>query len=134
MEMEFWEWMTQKYIDWRGNAVGHERTISEFAKKLGVSQSLMSQWMKRGGKVPNSAKHINSLIEEYGSEVYDVLGLPRPKEKSTDEKYEELLSILDELTDDRREDVLRYARSVLGGNEKSSTERKTKPRTGTASA
>jgi len=129
-KMEFSEWINKKFMTWRGDS---RRTISEFAAMIGVSQPLMSKWMKRDGPIPTSKQAIDAIAAVY-PDVYEVLGLSRPKEKSIDEKYEELLSILDELTDDRREDVLRYARSVLGANEKSSTERKTKPRAGTASA
>lgn len=43
---------------------------------MGVSQSLMTQWMKKGGKVPKSQKNITALYNVYGPEVYDVLGLP----------------------------------------------------------
>jgi len=78
--MDFSEWITKKYIDWRGNAIGQERSITKFADKLNVNHSLMTQWMKKGGKVPNSQKYISALIKEYGVEVYDVLGIPRPSE------------------------------------------------------
>ncbi len=46
---------------------------------IGVSQSLMSQWMKKGGKVPRSQKYISALVKCFGDEVYEVLGLPAPE-------------------------------------------------------
>lgn len=76
--MEFSEWITQKYISWRGNAIGQDRSITEFAAMLKVPQSLMSQWMKNKGKVPTSKKYIAALINFYGIEVYNVLGIPMP--------------------------------------------------------
>lgn len=79
--MEFSEWLTKKYIDWRGDAIGQEKSITKFAEMLGVTQSLMTQWLKKGGKVPTSQKYISALIRNYGVEVYDVLGLPRPTEE-----------------------------------------------------
>jgi hypothetical protein len=76
--MEFSEWITKKYIVWRGNAIGQDRSITEFGAWLKVSQSLMSQWMKKDGKIPESAKHINNLVEKFGIEVYGILGLDTP--------------------------------------------------------
>lgn len=43
--MKFWEWMNQKYIDWRGDS---RKTISEFAQYVGVAQSVMSKCMTPG--------------------------------------------------------------------------------------
>lgn len=76
--VEFSDWITQKYVEWRGDAIGRERSITEYAKYLGVSQQLMSNWMKKGGKVPRSIEMINKLVAAYGNEVYDVLGLEIP--------------------------------------------------------
>lgn len=76
--MDFSEWITKKYIDWRGNAIGQEKSITKYAEMLGVPQSLMTQWLKKDGKVPTSQKYIALLIKKYGVEAYDVLGIPRP--------------------------------------------------------
>jgi hypothetical protein len=78
MEMDFSEWITKKYIDWRGNAIGQEKSITKYAEMLGVPQSLMTQWLRKGGKVPTSQKYISLLIKKYGVEAYDILGIPRP--------------------------------------------------------
>jgi transcriptional regulator with XRE-family HTH domain len=129
--MEFREWMNKKYIEWRGDSRG---TISEFAEYIGVRQPVMSKWMNKGGTMPD-ASSLAKIASKFGVEVYDVLGLPRPMDSMTSqEKYRELLSILDELPEDRREKVIKYARAVLMENEASSTDRKTKPRPGTSTA
>ena len=94
--MKFSEWITQKYITWRGNAIGQDHSITEFAAMLGVSQSLMAQWMQPNGKVPTSPKYISALIKYYGDEAYCVLGLPVP-EDSVDNLPEPLRSISLEL-------------------------------------
>lgn len=80
ISMEFSDWLTRKYVSWRGEATGHDRSISEFAEWVGVSQPLMSAWMKQKGKTPRSPKTINKLVEKFGGEVYDVLGLASPGE------------------------------------------------------
>jgi len=77
--MRFSDWITLKYVEWRGNAVGREKTISDFAEYIGVSQSLMSLWMKpKGGSVPRSQDSISKLIARYGVEVYDILNIATP--------------------------------------------------------
>lgn len=77
--MEFSDWIFKKYIEYRGNAVGQEKSLSKFAKEIGVSQSLMSQWMtKNGSKTPRNQETITRLVNFFGLEVYDVLGLPIP--------------------------------------------------------
>lgn len=76
--MEFSDWITKKYIEWRGDAIGQERSITKFAEMLEVPQSLMTQWLKKGGKVPTSQKYISKLIKYYGVEAYDALGISRP--------------------------------------------------------
>ena len=79
--MDFSDWITKKYIEWRGDAIGQERSITKFAEMLKVPQSLMTQWLKKGGKVPTSQKYISLLVKEYGVEAYDILGIPRPAEE-----------------------------------------------------
>jgi hypothetical protein len=76
--MDFSDWITKKYIDWRGERVGSESTVTAFADFLGVPQPSMSSWMKKGGKTPKSAKYITLLAVKY-PEIYDVLGIEPPE-------------------------------------------------------
>jgi len=85
--VEFSNWITKKYIEWRGESRG---TVSEYAKYLGISQPVVSSWMQRGGKKPRSAKSINALVVRYGIEVYDILGIERPPQTSIDQVPEPL--------------------------------------------
>ncbi|MEN6624257.1 MAG: hypothetical protein ABFD50_22260, partial [Smithella sp.] len=73
--MEFSDWITKKYIEWRGDSFGHEKTISDFAKWMGVSQSVMSYWMKKNGKVPDTQKSISKIAKRY-PDIYEILELP----------------------------------------------------------
>jgi len=77
--MAFSDWITDKYVAWRGDAVGRDRTVTEFADWVGVSQSVMAYWMRPDGKLPRSTKSINALVSKYGPEVYEVLGLEPPQ-------------------------------------------------------
>lgn len=76
--MEFSEWITKKYVEWRGNRVGRGSSIADFANLFGASQPVMSRWMKAGSGVPNRAKYVNALIEHYGDEAREILGIPKP--------------------------------------------------------
>ena len=60
--MEFWEWIEGKFVQWRGPT---RATVQEYADYLGVSQSLLSQWMKKKGKVPRGKKQIDALVSKY---------------------------------------------------------------------
>jgi predicted DNA-binding protein YlxM (UPF0122 family) len=66
--LEFWEWITKKYVDYRGDAIGQDRSITEFANWVGVSQQTMSGWVKKGGKLPRSQKSITNLVKKFGPE------------------------------------------------------------------
>jgi hypothetical protein len=76
--MEWSDWITNKYIAWRGNSTGRDRSISEFSRTIGVPQPTISAWMKKGGRIPRDQKTISALVSFFGIEVYDVIGLPHP--------------------------------------------------------
>ena len=105
--MEFSEWITKKYIEWRGEAFGQERSITKFAEMLGVKRSLLTQWMQKDGKVPSSHLSINALVAYYGPEVYDVLGLERPPQTPFDQLPESVRSRLVEATLRVQEELIR---------------------------
>lgn len=81
----FYEWINKMYVEWRGNATGQERSISEYAAYIGVSQPVMSGWLNK--------KHLPShdgfmrLYEIYGAEALIALGKPPNVE-------DEILSII----------------------------------------
>jgi hypothetical protein len=87
--MEFYNWMTRKYLEWRGDAIGREKSITQFAKYIGVSQQLMTEWLREGGNIPRDKKKINKLVEKYGDEVFVVLGLVTPEIGARIEKLRE---------------------------------------------
>jgi len=91
--VEFSDWITEKFVEWRGGRVGQSASVAEFAKLFGASQPLVSGWMKAGGKVPRAKKYINALAAVYGDEAYEVLGLSK--------RGGEALSI-DQLSEDER--------------------------------
>jgi len=76
--MKFNDCLNKKYVEWRGDAIGHERSQKEFAEWIGVSNSLLTFWLKPNGKIPKHKATIDKLVTKFGPEVYDWLGLARP--------------------------------------------------------
>lgn len=77
--MEFSEWISKKYAEWRGDAFGNDRSVSQFAALLGVKQVSLSEWMN-GKYAPKSQQHINRIAVYY-PDVYEVLGLDPPPDE-----------------------------------------------------
>jgi SOS regulatory protein LexA len=77
--MEFSEWITQKFVDWRGDRIGKGSSIAEFGRQFGASQQLMSEWMKKDGKKPTSTKYVNALVRVYGDEILEILDITYAK-------------------------------------------------------
>ena len=76
--MNFNDYLTQKYVDWRGDAIGRERSLKDFADWIGISNQLLTYWMRPNGKIPKHKKTIDKLVIKFGPEIYDMLGLTRP--------------------------------------------------------
>ena len=106
--MKFSDWITHKYVEWRGNAIGREKSIKNFAEYVGVSQPLMSKWMKPDGSIPDSQETISKLIARFGSEVYDILNIT-----PLDPIQAELDEIYNRLTPTERLEAIESARQIL---------------------
>ena len=72
---KFSEWMTKQFVHWQAEQ-GTRKTLEEFAAYVGVSRPLINMWMN-GNQKPG-AENIKLMGELFGSEIYDVLELPRP--------------------------------------------------------
>lgn len=107
--MEFSEWITNKYVEWRGDAIGRNRSVSEFAEYIGVKQQAMSSWMN--GITPKRHETITRLAAQLGPEVYDVLGIDRPPQ--ADPIYDELHKIFHQMTADQRARYLEDGYDIL---------------------
>ena len=73
--MEFRIWLTEKYIEWRGDKIGHSGSVTAFAEHVGASQPQMSAWMN-GDYAPAKA-NLDKLADKLGYEVYDILDIPQ---------------------------------------------------------
>lgn len=105
--MEFSEWISKEYVEWRGNAIGHEGSVSAFAKWVGVPQSIMSYWLS-GQKVPTSAKAINALVTRFGGEVYDVLDITPPIDIEIENFHalQEITAVLKDIPKDKHGELV----------------------------
>lgn len=101
---EFAEWIEGKFLFWMGET-GKRRTVTEFAKYIGVSQSLMSQWLN--GRYLPDLKNITKIAERLGPEVYDLLGLQRP-----DPDFQRLVKLFGELDAQGKEELLQAAKQI----------------------
>lgn len=73
--MDFPQFLEAKFLEWQ-QSMGGRRSVSEFAKWIGVKQSSVSMWWT-GANVPSS-ENVKRLADKLGLEVYDYLGIPRP--------------------------------------------------------
>lgn len=92
---DWYDFANRAFIDWRGDT---RKTLSDFAAWVGISQSLMSREMRKGGAVPRDQNTITAWVNRYGSKIYEVLGLPVPDD-SIDSLPEPLRSITHEVRD-----------------------------------
>jgi hypothetical protein len=105
--VEFYEWMNEKFLEWRNTSRGRDGSISQFARLFGASQQVMSKWLAKDGYKPRDSRHINALVARYGPEVYDVLGLERPPQTPFDQLPESVRSRLVEATLRVQEELIR---------------------------
>jgi len=100
---DWYAFSNRAFIEWRGDT---RKTLTDFADWVGISQSLMSREMQKGGAVPRDQKTITAWVSRYGSKVYEVLGLPEP-DNGSDRLPEPLKSISREV----RETLAEYTAS-----------------------
>lgn len=90
--MDFHEWFSKKFVEWRGNKIGKGSSVADFAKLFGASHQVVGRWMSKTGNIPESPEYISALVKVYGDEVYEVLGLTKPVGNDLDQLPPELRS------------------------------------------
>jgi hypothetical protein len=126
--MDFSDWITNKYIEWRGRSLGRSGSVAEFARLFNASQPLMSQWMKKSGKVPTSQKYIHALVAQYGDEVYEVLGIAKSPDEQLSPIQRQILKIYNDLSPEAQARFLATLEAEKNGeSDRTATQLKTKP-------
>jgi hypothetical protein len=70
--VKFSEFITSKYVEWRGAETGNKKSIARYARDvLGITPQLLSEWMNRG-KIPTDENYVRKLIELFAPEIYGV--------------------------------------------------------------
>jgi len=105
-KVEFANWLESKFLAWMGEA-GKRRTLSDFAKYLGVSQSLLSHWLN--GRYLPERENVSKLAARLGPEVYELVGMLRP-----DPDAQCLMGIFGELDEERKKELLQCAKQIRG--------------------
>lgn len=82
MKSEFSEFLSKEYVKWRGDAIGNERSITDYATFLGFQKATLTAWIN-GSRTPKSQKSINQLVSHFGDITYSLLGLREPSKLSS---------------------------------------------------
>lgn len=102
------------------SAQGKRATLQGFADHLDVSQPLLSIWLK-GDTKPSNEK-LELLATKLGSEVYEVLGLPRP-----DPDLTRLNQIWPHIPEAMRRSIVKQAEQFLSGTKNETHRRPPRP-------
>jgi transcriptional regulator with XRE-family HTH domain len=119
--MTFRQFLELKFLQWQQES-GGRRTVLEFAKYIGVSQSSISMWWNRE-RLPEG-DNVQKLANKLGIEVYDVLGLPRP-----DADLHYLQQHWDDLSPEARRALREQAEEFSTKNEAKRLSKKRRPGT-----
>lgn len=119
--MTFRQFLELKFLQWQQES-GGRKTVLEFAKYIGVSQSSISMWWN-GDRLPEGA-NVQKLAKKLGLEVYDVLNLPRP-----DADLHYLTREWDNLSPEARRALREQAEKYAIQNDARRVHKKTRPRT-----
>ena len=89
--MDWKEWFTRQYLDWRNDKPGRAGSAASFAREIGFEPQILSNWMNRGS-TPKDHETVQKLIDYFGPVIYDVLGVPPPEINPLDQLPPELRS------------------------------------------
>jgi hypothetical protein len=74
----FSKWINEKFEEYRGARQGQGGSLSAFGRMLGAPHQTIQMWLKPDAKPPRKQEYINRLVELYGQEAYDAMGIDAP--------------------------------------------------------
>ena len=104
------ECLNRKFLEWELSQ-GKRKTLGQFSEYLGVSRISLSDWIN--GKYVPKSQNIGKLAEKLGPEIYDLVGIPRPKPHQLDEKTEELIQLIGQFSPEIQMDMIRVYQKLI---------------------
>jgi transcriptional regulator with XRE-family HTH domain len=101
----FSEWLEQKYLEYQIEQ-SRRVTLGEFAEALGISQGLLSHYLKGIRKPRISTVH--KLAEVLGPELYTILGYQRP-----DVRLQYISANWDKLSQEEQDNLIEHMKSQV---------------------
>lgn len=71
----FRDFIREKFTEFRGQSLA---SLNDFARSMNVSSQVMSNWWSGKLKRRPAPDMVDLLIEKFGDEAYDALGMPVP--------------------------------------------------------
>lgn len=90
----FQNWIQEKFAEWRGK---RRESLADFARFLGVSPQVMSNWWNGSLKERPDPKQYNLLILKFGDEAFNVLGIPKPHNSTFDSLVTDFKEVMAEI-------------------------------------
>ena len=109
-QIPFSEWLEQKYLHYQMEN-NRRITLGEFAEALGISQGLLSHYLK-GIRKPRIGT-VHKLSEVLGPEIYTILGYQRP-----DIRLQYISAHWDKLSQDEQDGLVDRMKGMVSENEK----------------
>lgn len=104
-QLPFSEWLEQKYLEYQIQQ-SRRVTLGEFAEALGISQGLLSHYLKGIRKPRISTVH--KLAEVLGPEIYTILGYQRP-----DIRLQYISANWDKLSQDQQDNLIDHMKDQV---------------------
>jgi hypothetical protein len=115
----FSEWINKKYDEWVVEQIRQDRrantSIAAFGREFGAKHQVLLNWMRAGSSPPRKPEYVERLIERYGKEAYQALGLQAPGVR-LGEKERRLLDLFDQTPEDRQDELLEQIEKFLLDN------------------
>lgn len=109
--MDIKEFLFKKFLTWQDQE-GQRRTVTEWAKYLDVPQASLSSWMS-GVYFPKGS-NLGKLAAKLGPEIYDILGMTRPRDYGDlSPKKRELLERLESASDEDVRKVIEMLKEAV---------------------
>lgn len=102
------DWIKGKFEDFKRNRGGDERgALVEFARLFSAPHQVVAAWMRVGANPPRKPDYISRMVELYGKEAYEALGMPVPGDSNNNTLNENrALELLREVPAQHQEEVL----------------------------